>query len=229
LSKKIRIHDFKLLEELSIKAKNYFMKFYDEGFYNFVIPGGNTPKLFYKMISKLDIDWSKITLILSDERLVPFNHEQSNYLMLKNNLLDNLDEYNKPKIYPEMNLFNDRIDEFLKKTNIAITKIQYIDIAFLGLGFDGHTASLFPGYKYRSEFNSPYFHIKKSDSKVDRISLDLDFLSRLSRLIFLVSGKEKTKALHSLINYKHNKLPISELIKASKAEVNVLSTRVLKK
>ena len=64
MPKDIKLENLKSITEISLKARDCFKKYYDKGVRNFVVPGGNTPKCFYKMISKLNIDWSKINLIL---------------------------------------------------------------------------------------------------------------------------------------------------------------------
>ena len=170
-----------------------------------VVPGGNTPRYFFKLLSRASIDWGKITLVLSDERLVPINHQSSNYGMIKNIFHQKLNVDQHPKILPEMEKFKpDYIDSFLQKTNAMMNNIADVSHAFLGIGADGHTASLFGNIEdLTDKANSPYFFTNNSKEPFSRLSLSLAFLQKIPQLTFLVSGNTKEKALKSIIYSKN--------------------------
>ena len=69
---------------------------------SFIFSGGSSPKQFLKYLAKEDLDWSKVSLILSDERLVPPNDKRSNFRFIKKNLLERITFKAKPKLLPDM-------------------------------------------------------------------------------------------------------------------------------
>ena len=93
---------------------------------------------------------------------------------------------------------------FLQKTNVMMNNIADVSHAFLGIGADGHTASLFGKIEDLTvECNSPYFLTNNSKETFSRLSLSLAFLQKIPQLTFLVSGNTKQKALESIIYSKN--------------------------
>tara|TARA_B100000519_G_scaffold149565_1_gene130386 strand:- start:26 stop:664 length:639 start_codon:yes stop_codon:yes gene_type:complete len=170
-----------------------------------VVPGGSTPRYFFELLAKASIDWKKITLVLSDERMVPINHQSSNYGMIRNIFHQGLNGSQHPKILPEMEKFKTGyVDSFLQKTNAMMNNIADVSHAFLGIGADGHTASLFGKIEdLTDKCNSPYFLANNSNETFSRLSLSLAFLQKIPQLTFLVSGNTKQKALESIIYSKN--------------------------
>ena len=183
--------------------------------FKFCVSGGSTPKSVYQLLSNSDLNWGKVDVFLGDERCVDPNSELSNSLMLKNSLLTN---FGSKAFFYE--IFND-----LKADNEAI-KNQFIsklfekcgsnppsfDLTLLGLGDDGHTASLFP---YQKNNNLDEFVIFNEGKGLKRISLTPKVLSVSSKIVFLVSGASKQIALERLLdeNEPPDRTP-SKLIKS---------------
>ncbi|MBZ5760426.1 MULTISPECIES: 6-phosphogluconolactonase [Rhizobium] len=107
------------------------------------VSGGSTPKAFFEALSLRAIDWSKVTITLVDERFVPADNPRSNHLLVKQHLLKN--NAAAAKFLP---LYQPAADAE-KSAVIATAETRGIDdpfdIAILGMGGDGHTASFFPG------------------------------------------------------------------------------------
>ncbi|WFR95842.1 6-phosphogluconolactonase [Rhizobium tumorigenes] len=107
------------------------------------VSGGSTPKAFFEALSSRAIDWSKVTITLVDERFVPADNPRSNHLLVKQHLLKN--NAAAAKFLP---LYQPAADAE-KSAVIATAETRGIDdpfdIAILGMGGDGHTASFFPG------------------------------------------------------------------------------------
>ncbi|WFU09544.1 6-phosphogluconolactonase [Rhizobium sp. CB3090] len=107
------------------------------------VSGGSTPKIFFQTLSSRSLDWSKVTITLVDERFVPADNPRSNHLLVQENLLK--DKAASAQFFP---LYQDvpSVDE---AAVIATEKTKCIgfpfDVAILGMGNDGHTASFFPG------------------------------------------------------------------------------------
>jgi len=106
------------------------------------VSGGSTPKGFFKALSQVDLPWQKVTITLADERWVDINDEASNTRLVHENLLQNKAQ--------QANFFHlkqgeELCSETLNDLNLAAkTSLLPLDVLILGMGEDGHTASLFP-------------------------------------------------------------------------------------
>jgi len=156
--------------------------------------GGNTPKPVYAALAEAGADWEKWHITFGDERCVPPDHEQSNYRMV------NTAWFAKVPI-PEVNIFRMKgelppeegaLD--YEKRLVALTEGNLPpvhDLTFLGMGDDGHTASLFPGtpaLEVRDRWCVPN-HVEKLDSW--RLTLTFPVLDASRRVVFLVNGASK--------------------------------------
>jgi len=183
--------------------------------FKFCVSGGSTPKSVYQLLSKSNLKWDFVDVFLGDERCVDPNSELSNSLMLKNSLLTNFGS--KAFFYEIFNDLN-ADDEAIK--NQFISKLfekcgsnpPTFDLTLLGLGDDGHTASLFP---YQENNNVDDFVIFNEGKGLKRISLTPKVLSASSKIVFLVSGANKRIALERLLDEKEplDRTP-SKLIKS---------------
>ena len=193
----------------SIKIKDRFQ---------FCVSGGSTPKSVYQLLSKRDIEWKKVDIFLGDERCVDPKSELSNSLMLRNSLLT---KYGSKAFFYE--IFSDKkVDDNISK-KLLISKLiekcssksntPSFDLTLLGLGDDGHTASLFP---YQKNNNVDDLVIFNEGKGLKRISLTPKVLSASTNIMFLVSGASKQLALKRLLdkNESPERTP-SKLIKSS--------------
>ena len=183
--------------------------------FKFCVSGGSTPKSVYQFLSKSNLRWDMVDIFLGDERCVDPNSESSNSLMLKNSLLKN---FGSQAFFYE--IFSDlkADDESIK--DLFISKLfekcgsstPSFDLTLLGLGDDGHTASLFP---YQKNNNIEDFVIFNEGKGLKRISLTPKVLSASSKIVFLVSGANKRIALERLLDEKEppDRTP-SKLIKS---------------
>lgn len=106
------------------------------------VSGGSTPKGFFSKLSKSDIDWSKVTITLADERWVSIGSDASNTRLVHENLLQN--NAAKAKFF-HLKQGDELTVETLADLNIAAkSSLLPLDVLILGMGEDGHTASLFP-------------------------------------------------------------------------------------
>ena len=184
--------------------------------FKFCVSGGSTPKSVYQLLSKSDIGWDMVDVFLGDERCVDSDSELSNSLMLKNSLLTN---YGSKaffyEIFSDLNANEDAIKKLFisKLLEKCGTNPPSFDLTLLGLGDDGHTASLFP---YQKNNNVNDFVIFNQGKGLKRISLTPKVLSASSKIIFLVSGSSKQLALKRLLDEKEPKdRTPSKLIKSS--------------
>jgi len=106
------------------------------------VSGGSTPKEFFKVLSKKDIDWKKVTITLADERWVDINSDASNTRLVHENLLQNSASAAK---FFHLKQGEKLCEETLNDLNLAANNaLLPLDVVILGMGEDGHTASLFP-------------------------------------------------------------------------------------
>ena len=183
--------------------------------FKFCVSGGSTPKSVYQLLSKSDIRWEHVDIFLGDERCVDPNSELSNSLMLKNSLLTN---FGSKAFFYE--IFNDlkANDDDIKKSLISKllekceTNPPSFDLTLLGLGDDGHTASLFPFHHNNNADDLVVFNEGKG---IKRITLTPKVLSASLEIVFLVSGASKGLALKRLLdkNESYDRTP-SKLIKS---------------
>jgi 6-phosphogluconolactonase len=157
---------------------------------NVVLTGGKTPKQAYEQAARDALDWSNVALWWGDERCVPPEDENSNYGMAKELLLDNLERwpYEVHRIKGELG--KDRAaDDYLEQLGDT-----QLDLLLLGIGPDGHVASLFP--------NAPTLRQRKRvlpaeagfEPFVDRVTLSLPALRSAGEILFIVAGEAKADA-----------------------------------
>ena len=187
----------------------------DKGYFTAAISGGRTPIDFYKRLSycKGPLPWEKTHIFLADERFVPLSDKESNYHLIQEYLLNyiNIPEANIHPVQTEENTleqaaerYEDHIRNFF---NIQGDRIPEFDLIMLGIGEDGHTASLFPGtpsLKEKRHLTIPVIAVKAPHK---RISLTLPVLNKAKHIIFLVSGENKTHAVKEMLESKNSKLP----------------------
>ncbi|HEY2310892.1 MAG TPA: 6-phosphogluconolactonase [Gaiellaceae bacterium] len=158
-----------------------------------VLTGGSTPRRAYEFATDLDSDWSRTELWWGDERCVAPDDEQSNYAMAKAALLDRLAR--QPAAVHRMQGELGR-DEGAAEYRRELAGVGDFDLVLLGLGPDGHVASLFPNFPSlkvtdRDVIGSEAGH----EPFVDRISLTLPRLGATRELLFLVTGDDKADAV----------------------------------
>jgi 6-phosphogluconolactonase len=158
-----------------------------------VLTGGSTPKVSYGIAAELEPDWSRVELWWGDERCVPPDDERSNYGMAKKALLDRLER--GPAAVHRMQGELGR-DEGAAEYRLELTDVGPFDLVLLGLGPDGHIASLFPGFPTldvtsRDVVGSEAGH----EPFVDRISMTLPRIGATRELLFLVAGEDKADAV----------------------------------
>ncbi len=158
-----------------------------KGSFKIVLAGGSTPEKIYQQLANVKTNWSKWKVYYGDERCLAANDKDRNSIMATNALLKKVD-------IPSTNIFTMPTElgavEAAKKYRETIADVDQFDLVLLGMGEDGHTASLFPGHLHDHEetvhevYNSP-----KPPS--DRISLSIKTLANTQQLFFIVTGESK--------------------------------------
>ena len=169
--------------------------------FRMVLSGGSTPKAAYQLLGCKDVDWSCTELFFSDERFVPPDHPDSNYRMVKETLLAGADVSPRKLLAiptdgtPQSAA--DRYDEMLRQQYGASqleAGVPLFHLTLLGLGDDGHTASLLPGQPVLQERDRWAAAVPQGRAE-PRITLTYPALNSSELIIFLVSGAAKRDAL----------------------------------
>ncbi|MEO6541198.1 MAG: 6-phosphogluconolactonase [Ferruginibacter sp.] len=183
------------------------------------LSGGNTPKKMYRLLATTEfsknINWKKVFIFFSDERYVPHTGKESNFKMASAALLDHVP-------IPRKNIFAiptgstpakdaARYEKEIKK--ITGSKKPAFHLVLLGMGADGHTASLFPKHEILQENKRLVKEVFLKDKEIYRISFTLPLINRAKQVLLLVAGREKTAVIKKVsANRKTvNPLPVQLL------------------
>ena len=153
------------------------------------LSGGSTPRPSYEAAARLERDWSRVELWFADERCVPPDDERSNYGLVRESLLDRLDR--KPAV--EHRVRGELRPEKAANAYEAELRGVVLDLALLGIGPDGHTASLFPNDPALDELRRRAVSVARPD--VDRVTLTIPPLNAADTIVFLIVGAEKADAV----------------------------------
>jgi 6-phosphogluconolactonase len=167
------------------------------------VSGGSTPNGFFNVLSNKDIDWKKVTITLADERWVDIHSKDSNTRLVHENLLQNKASAAKFFHLKQGELL---CDETLKDLNVAANKtILPLDVLILGMGEDGHTASLFPcsaqikeGLDSNNE--KALMKVEPTTAPHQRITFSFASLSKSKNTFLHVCGESKKQVLDKALN-----------------------------
>ena len=155
-----------------------------------VLTGGSSPRIAYELAAGLERDWSAVELWWGDERCVPPEDERSNYGMAKHALLDHVSTGAVHRMRGELGR-----DEGAAQYEQELAALERFDLVLLGLGPDGHIASLYPNQPTLDETERRAIGADaKLGPYVDRITLTLPMLRRARQVLFLVTGENKAEA-----------------------------------
>ena len=155
-----------------------------------VLTGGSSPRIAYELAAGLESDWTAVELWWGDDRCVPPEDEWSNYGMAKRALLDHVSAGAVHRMRGELGR-----DEGAEQYEQELAALERFDLVLLGLGTDGHIASLYPDQPTLDESERRAIGAEaKLDPYVDRITLTLPMLRRARELLFLVTGAGKADA-----------------------------------
>ena len=199
------------------------------GQFTVVLAGGSTPRGLYSLLASEDyqreVNWDKVHIFWGDERAVPPNHPDSNYLMAHQTLLDQvqLPAKNIHRIHGELDPKEAANQYVLELTSFFAPSpggFPQFDLVLLGLGEDGHTASLFAGTKALLEKTRwvAENHVPKLNEW--RITLTPPIINASKNVMFLVSGERKAKALRGVHegNQRAEKFP-AQMIQPMAGEI----------
>ncbi len=181
------------------------------------VPGGTTPAPFLELLSKADLDWSKVRVMLTDERFVPETSDRSNTRLLRETLLQNnaaaaqLVPFYKAADTPE---------EVLDDLSGAISAALPLDVCVLGMGADMHTASLFPEADCLAEGldldgTAVLLPMRAPNAPEPRLTLTAPVLRAARNIHILITGPDKKAAFEAaMVDGPTTEAPIRVILDA---------------
>ncbi len=172
------------------------------------LAGGSTPKRLYQLLASDrfcdQVDWSRLHLFLSDERCVPLDHPDSNYRMAREALLDHVAAPDEQVYAVPTHLDASeaaRSYEFSIRSLLAPAndEIPAFDLVLLGIGGDGHTASLFPGTKALEVAHRLVVENWVPQQESMRITFTIPLLQAARQTILMATGDDKAEAVHRAV------------------------------
>jgi 6-phosphogluconolactonase len=171
----------------------------EHGRFTVALSGGSTPEPLYATLAERDdIDWSRVRIYFSDERAVPPDNDQSNYRMARLSLLDDIDA-NVHRIQGELEP-KEAAEAYIEELKSGFEgDVPQFDLVLLGMGEDGHIASLFPKTAALSEDEAWIIahHVPQIDAW--RITMTYPIINNARAVMFLVTGEEKADALYEAL------------------------------
>lgn len=168
-----------------------------------VVSGGSTPLPFFKALSLKDVPWANINITLADERFVPVTHPDSNERLVRQKLL-----INRAAAARFVSLYQEG-KSAAQVAVIAAEEInklhQPLDVLVLGMGNDGHTASLFPGspllaHALQPECEDACLQMQPQQASHDRITMTYPVLAACRKIILHIFGEEKLETLEQALS-----------------------------
>jgi 6-phosphogluconolactonase len=197
--------EFHKVAEAAVQARGRF---------SVALSGGNTPRAIYSLLASehKELPWDRIHIFFGDERHVPPDHPDSNFRMASESLLSKvpIPENNVHRIRAELDAdaaateYEQELVTFFHLGNHDWPRFDLID---LGIGEDGHTASLFPGSKALTETSRRVVANWVEKFKTFRITLTFPVLNHAAEVVFLVSGADKAQILSEVLRPGAQKYP----------------------
>jgi len=188
--------------------------------FSVAISGGSTPRDMHRLLAeepyRSDIPWKKTHIFWADERCVPMNDPASNYGLAKKDFLEQIPippeqiHFMPGGFAPEEGArkYQEEVEGFFQHMQ---EDFPVFDLIFLGIGKDGHTASLFLGARSPSESDRWVMAVKGGNPDVYRLTLTYDVLNGAKGVYFLVSGKEKAPIVRTVLESKEARLPAQKI------------------
>ena len=177
-------------EEVAEAAAGEIADVLRDGGRSLVLTGGTSPKRCYELLSELEVEWGRVSILFGDERCVPPLDPESNYRMAKESLLDRVNPASVYRIPAELGP-----DAGASLYAEVVANTAPFDVVLLGVGEDGHVNSLFPGH--------PALHAKGLTAGIhdspkpppQRVTMTFEAIRDAGRVIIIATGSGKASAV----------------------------------
>lgn len=214
-----------LASELSeVVADNLIVAIDKRGSATLVVSGGSTPLPFFKALAGTQLDWDKVTILLADERWVPADHPDSNERFVKEHLM-----IGNAAVARFVGLKNSAAtpEDGWSESDSAMAAIERpFDVVVLGMGGDGHTASLFPGAEglhqaIAQDCDRLTWPMNPATVGQPRMSLTLNCLLSTRYLYLHMTGDDKKSIFQQAATAEPDVYPIAAVIKSAASRLRV--------
>jgi 6-phosphogluconolactonase len=215
-------YDVRILTNLEAIAKRAAQEFVqaatsavsEKGSFSVALSGGSTPKALYSILAndaalRAQVPWDKMSVYFGDERSVGPDHPDSNFRMAAETMLSKVplkgDQIFRIKgEYKDTEKAAQEYEQALRSSfKIAVGKFPRFDLVLLGMGNEGHTASLFPGTKALHETKRLVVRNWVGKLYTERITLTAPAINNAARVIFMITGADKALALKGVLEGPH--------------------------
>ncbi|MGR3857256.1 6-phosphogluconolactonase [Chryseobacterium indologenes] len=206
---------FNDLEKLYTKAADAFVdlskkSIQKNGRFVVALSGGSSPKAIFKLLAtpeyKEKIEWNKVYFFWVDERWVPLNDDKSNFRMTDEALLSKVpvDQSHIFPMYAEVITPEDYAKAYEQQIRTVLGDEGVFDFILLGMGDDGHTASLFPGEDVLNEKEKWVSAYYLKPQEMFRITLTAPIINNAENILVIAFGESKKHALNEVLNGEYN-------------------------
>jgi 6-phosphogluconolactonase len=195
------------LNELSETAKQAFLEVANEaiqqrGRFIVALSGGNTPMKLFEKLAGEKLDWTKVHFFWADERCVPADDPENSYGQAKKVWFDRIGKTNIHRIQSELTPDSAAKEYAATLKSFSEPPLDWprFDLVLLGMGDDGHTASLFPGSPI--EANAPTLGVTAhyQDRPANRVTLTQNVINDARNIFFLAAGSGKAETLNKVLS-----------------------------
>ena len=190
------------------------------------VSGGKSPIAFFQALSQQDLDWARVNITLVDERIVPTHHADSNTGLVRQHLLQH-----RAAAAQWLPMIDDAASEgSLKNTAdavaFALRHYTQPDVLVLGMGGDGHTASIFPqapqfADAVRADYPQPLLHTTPITAPYERISMTLAAIVATPHVYLAIAGADKRRVYEAAAQAQRAQYPISYVLHSQKVNAHV--------
>jgi len=209
----------RLADEVSVAAAQAIAR---RGFFSIALAGGSVATKCFPTLARLPVSWSNVHFFWADERSVPPSDPESNFgladrLWLTPAGVPESSVHRMPADAPDLAAAADTYTSELMR---VLGTEAVLDLALLGMGPDGHIASLFPGHALLAERDrlvSPIFDSPKPPAR--RLTLTLPVLAKVRRVIVVAFGSSKADALQEALGHEGSALPVAQLLRSASSSL----------
>ena len=190
------------------------------------VSGGKSPIAFFQALSQQDLDWARVNITLVDERIVPTAHADSNTGLVRQHLLQN-----RATAATWLPMIDDAASEGSLKNpadavEFALRHYTQPDVLVLGMGGDGHTASIFPqapqfADAVRADYPQPLLHTTPITAPYERISMTLAAIEATPHVYLAIAGADKRRVYDAAAQAQTAQYPISYVLHSQKVNAHV--------
>jgi 6-phosphogluconolactonase len=209
------VNKFENLDEINHAAAELFVQaarkaISENGRFTVALTGGSSPVQLYKILAQEpylnQVSWEKVFVFWGDERWVPLDDPRSNARMAFETLLDHV-PIPKEQVFPMWAEGKQPIQfasEYENQLKLTLGDNGAFDLILLGMGVDGHTASLFPGTSVLEEEKDWVKAYYLEPQQMHRITLTAPLINRAKEIVFLTHGENKAPALREILEGERN-------------------------